>query len=91
MLELVKERYGAEDEVELVIAWLRDLAATKTFGSREPNVLGSDALTEDHFQVLDALLRHGMVELQNARVDEIISDLKAVPLLTAIIDASQAV
>jgi predicted metal-dependent enzyme (double-stranded beta helix superfamily) len=91
MLELVRERYGAEDEVELVIAWLKDLAATRTFGSREPNVLGSDALTEDHFQVLDALLRHGMVELQTARVDEIISDLKAVPLLTAIIDASQAV
>jgi len=91
ILELVRERYGAEDEVELVIAWLRDLAATKTFGSREPNVLGSDALTEDHFQVLDALLRHGVVELQNARVDEIISDLKAVPLLTAIIEASQAV
>jgi hypothetical protein len=86
--------------VELVIDWLKALAATKIFGSREPNILGSDVLTEDHFLALKAILRGATVEaiqqepppqLQTGRIDEIISDLKTVPLLTAMVDASEVV
>lgn len=89
MLELVRERYGAEDPVELVIDWLKALAATKTFGSREANVLGSDKLSNDHFLVLEELLRGTTVEtilsnherIQGPPIDELVSDLKAMPML----------
>jgi hypothetical protein len=98
MLELIRERYAAEDPVRLVIEWLKGLAATKTFGSKEPNVLGSEALTQDHFLVLEALLRRGTVkeiqrqpppQLETTRIDEIISELKAVTLLTAVVEAPE--
>jgi hypothetical protein len=98
MVELMRERYAAEDPVGLVTEWLKGLAATKTFGSKEPNVLGSEALTQDHFLVLEALLRRGTVkeiqrqpprQLETTRIDEIISELKRVTLLTAVMDAAE--
>jgi len=57
VLELVKERFPHEDPVELVVGWVRELTATKIFGSREPNVLGLANFDEGHLFVFGGLLK----------------------------------
>ena len=56
VLRLVKERFPEKDPVELIVGWLKELCATKTFGSREPNVLGIGNFEESHFFVFKELL-----------------------------------
>src|SRR6185437_12359969 len=88
LLELVKQRYGAgNDPVKLVMGWLREMAGTKIFGSKEPTILGTDKLSEEHFHVLEELLRGKAVEeiqverIQTTTVNHLISDLKTLPML----------
>ena len=40
VLRLVKQKFPDQDPIDLVVGWIKELAATKIFGSREPNVLG---------------------------------------------------
>jgi hypothetical protein len=62
VLKLVSERFPEQDPVELVVGWLKELFATKTFGSREPNVLGIGNFEESHFFVFKKLLQGSPAE-----------------------------
>jgi hypothetical protein len=97
MLELVRERFPNSDPIDLVGDWIAALSATKTFGSREPNVLGSLEFDNGHLFVLKGLLRGLPVEEIKVRaaqetqpaggvnrpIEEMANHLKALPLLKA--------
>lgn len=57
ILRLITERFPNDDPVDLVGAWIQQLAATQIFGSREPNVLGIGEFGDHHNLVLKGLLR----------------------------------
>src|SRR6202008_861415 len=61
MLRLVGEKFPGSDAIELVVGWVKQLAATKIFGSREPNVLGIGEFDDDHLFVFRGLLE-GLTE-----------------------------
>jgi hypothetical protein len=101
MLELVKERSPDADAIDLVVGWVRELSATRTFGSREPNVLGSQEFNNGHFLVLRKLLQGLTVEEIKASVasevqpasadwpiEEMVSLFKALPMFKGIISQS---
>jgi hypothetical protein len=56
VLRLVKEKFPDQDAVDLVVSWVKELSATKIFGSKEPNVLGSAEFTDQHLLVFKGLL-----------------------------------
>ena len=62
VLRLVKERFPDKDPVDLVVDWVRELAAMKIFGSHEPNVLGLENFDEGHVFVFRRLLQGLTVE-----------------------------
>ena len=68
MLRLVKERFPERDEVELVVGWVKELAATRIFGSKEPNVLGIGEIDDRHLFVFEELLKGLTVAEIKARV-----------------------
>jgi len=94
MLRLVKERFPEHNEVDLVVGWVRELSATKIFGSREPNVLGIGEFDDRHLFVFRALLEGLTTEEMRARaaaepqraphldasIDGLANHLKALPL-----------
>lgn len=95
VLELVKARFPEANAIELVVEWIRELSATKTFGSREPSVLGGRELTDGHFFVLEGLLSGLNVEEIKARavseladcrwcIEEMVEDLKSRPMFKEI-------
>jgi hypothetical protein len=55
LLRLVSEKFPQRDPVAVVVEWVRELAATKIFGSREPNVLGIAEFDETHLHVIESL------------------------------------
>jgi hypothetical protein len=55
LLRLVKEKFPDDDPLDLVVRWVRELSATKIFGSREPNVLGIGEFDDRHLLVLRGL------------------------------------
>lgn len=61
-LRLMEERFTGQDPVNLVVEWVKELAATKVFGSREANVLGLGEFDEHHLVVLEAMLRGSTTE-----------------------------
>ncbi len=67
ILSLVKQRFPEQNEVDLVVQWVRELTATKTFGSREPNVLGVDNFFEPELFVFKGLLEGLTIEEIQAR------------------------
>ena len=56
VLGLVQERFPDKDAIELIVGWVRELVATKTFGSREQNVLGLEDFDDGQLVVLRGLL-----------------------------------
>lgn len=97
MLELVKERFSDVDAIDLVVGWVRELSATRTFGSKEPNVLGSQEFNNGHLFVLRRLLQGLTVEeikacaaseVQPASagwpIEEMVNHLKALPMFKGI-------
>jgi hypothetical protein len=56
-LRLVQERFPEQDAIELIVEWVRKLAATKVFGSRESNVLGIGEFDDTHLFVFRGLLQ----------------------------------
>ncbi|HYJ86512.1 MAG TPA: hypothetical protein VEW46_10675 [Pyrinomonadaceae bacterium] len=56
-LRLVQERFPEKDPVELIVEWVKRLAATKSFGSREANVLGIGEFDDNHLFVFKGLLQ----------------------------------
>jgi hypothetical protein len=98
MLELVKERFPDGDVIDLVVGWVRELSTTRTFGSKEPNVLGSRDFNNGHVFVLKRLLQGLTVgeikasaasEVQPAGaawpIEEMVSHLKALPMFKGIL------
>ncbi|MFS8085193.1 MAG: hypothetical protein ACMG6H_06150 [Acidobacteriota bacterium] len=70
ILRLVKERFPDRDAIDLVVNWVRELAATKIFGSHEPNVLGIGEFDEGHLFVLKELLEGYTPDQINIRMAE---------------------
>ena len=68
ILRLVKERFPDRDAIDLVVSWVSELAATKIFGSHEPNVLGIGEFDEGHLLVLKELLEGHTLEQINTRM-----------------------
>jgi hypothetical protein len=102
LLRLVRERFPGKDALDLIGGWLRELAATRIFGSHEPNVLGIGEFDERHLAVFLGLLA-GNNEAEIAAdcetlpspaagpqqtVAEIAAHLKALPLFKSIFAAS---
>lgn len=92
MLELVKERFPDADPIHLIVGWVRELSATRTFGSKEPNVLGQE-FDSGHLFVLQGLLQGQTVEEITARaalevqptspswtIEEMVNQLRALPM-----------
>lgn len=93
ILRLVEERYPGQDATSLVVGWVKELAATKIFGSKEPNVLGIGEFDERHLAVFRGLLEGLTVDEIKARecaltqyptdaasVEGMANHLKALPL-----------
>jgi predicted metal-dependent enzyme (double-stranded beta helix superfamily) len=57
ILKLLAERFPKQNSVELIVEWLRQLTATKIFGSREPNVIGLGDFDSNHLFVFERLLQ----------------------------------
>jgi hypothetical protein len=56
LLRLVKEKFPAQDPIDVVVGWVRELSATRIFGSKEPNVLGVADFDGLHLLAMKALL-----------------------------------
>jgi hypothetical protein len=94
ILRLIQKRYPGQDAIELVVGWVKELSATKIFGSKEPNVLGIGELDERHLAVFRGLLEGRTVAEINDRegtlpqyptnggtsVEDMANHLKALPL-----------
>ena len=57
ILDLVRQRFPAQDPIETVAGWVEELSTTKLLGSTEPNVLGIDTLDETALLILRCRLR----------------------------------
>ncbi len=94
MLELVKEKFPEADAIDLVVSWVRELSAMRTFGSKEASVLGRQELIDGHFLILRRLLEGQAVEEIRAEVqpangsrpiEEMVDELKALPMFKGIL------
>jgi hypothetical protein len=70
LLEMVQGRFPADDPIERVLDWVTELAATKAWGSTEPNVLGISGFADDHVFVLECLLREYSPEQVNRAMEK---------------------
>jgi hypothetical protein len=57
ILDLVKQRYPAQDPVETVLDWVEELGRTRVLGSKETNALGMPEFDNSHVFVLECLLQ----------------------------------
>jgi len=101
MLELVKEKFPEAEAIDLVVSWVRELSGMRTFGSKEPSVLGRQQLIDGHFIVLKRLLAGLTVERIKAcaasevqltnggpPIEEMVDHLKALPMFKGILSAN---
>ena len=101
VLKLIKQKFPDKDAIDLVVGWIKELAATKIFGSRDPNVLGIGEFDDKHLFVFKGLLE-GLTEEEikvrasaepllaanlNASVEELANHIRALPLFKAIFAA----
>ena len=98
VLRLVQEKFAGKDAVDLVVGWVKELSATKIFGSREPSVLGSVEFGDLHLLVFRGLLEGLTVTEIEARaaaepqrvagvasaVADVANHLKSLPLFKSI-------
>jgi hypothetical protein len=98
VLRLVKEKFPGKEPINLIVGWIRELAATKIFGSHEPNVLGIGEFDDRHLLVFKGLLEGLTKEEIKARlaaeslqvaastptVEEITDHIRALPLFKSI-------
>ncbi len=71
ILGLVQERFPQQDAIELVIAWAKELSATRIFGSKEPSVLGVGQFDNRQLFVFRGLLEGlTMEEIRNRWASE---------------------
>ena len=57
VLDLIKQRFPNDDPIAKAAGWIKELAATRMFGSPEPNVLGLKEVDETHHFVFRGLLQ----------------------------------
>ena len=70
VLRLVQEKFPDKNAVELITGWVRELSATKIFGSKEPNVLGLRDFDDLHRLVFQGLLEGLTIEELKLRANE---------------------
>jgi hypothetical protein len=99
MLRLVKEKFPAQDPVNVVVGWVKELSATKIFGSKEPNVLGVADFNGLHLLAVKALLEgRTPAELSasvapdnrfagSSSIQDVANQLRSLPLFQAIFHA----
>jgi hypothetical protein len=94
----VKEKFPETDVVDLIVSWVRELSATRIFGSRDPNVIGSAEFTDQYLLVFKGLLEGLTTKEIEARaastprqaasasssVEEIATHLKSLPLFKSL-------
>lgn len=56
ILELVQQRYPAQDPVETILDWVEELGRTRVLGSKETNALGMPEFDDTYVFVLECLL-----------------------------------
>ena len=78
VLDLIKQRYPEDDPLAKAAGWIKELAATRMFGSPEPNMLGLKEVDETHHFVFRGLLQ-GLSgdEIQTAAREQLFS--KGIP------------
>ena len=98
VLRLVKEKFPETDAVDLIVSWVRELSATRIFGSRDPNVIGCAEFTDQYLLVFKGLLEGLTTKEIEARaastprqaasasssVEEIATHLKSLPLFKSL-------
>lgn len=97
LLELVNERFPDVDAIDLVVRWVRELSATRTFGAREASVLGAQEFNHGHLFVLRSLLQGlSIEEIKTCAasevqpesgvwpIEEMVSELRAHPMFKGI-------
>ncbi len=70
LLRLVSEKFPNQNAIDLIVEWVRELAATRVFGSKEPNVLGIGHFDDIHVSIFKGLLEGLNVEEIKARTAE---------------------
>jgi len=98
VLRLVKEKFPEQNAVDLIASWVMELSATRIFGSKEPNVLGSAEFNDRHLAVFKGLLEGLTTEELKAgaaslpqqiggvtpSVEDLANHLKALPLFKSL-------
>jgi hypothetical protein len=99
LLRLVKEKFPAQDPVDVVVGWVKELSATKIFGSKEPNVLGVADFNGLHLLAIKALLEgRTPAELSaslapdnrfagSSSIQDVANQLRSLPLFQSIFHA----
>jgi hypothetical protein len=99
LLRLVKEKFPAQDAVDVVVGWVRELSATKIFGSKEPNVLGVAEFDGLHLLAIRALLEGrtqdeiGAIVVPDSQfasastIEDVANQLRSLPLFQSIFRA----
>jgi len=98
LMRLVQEKFPAESPVKLIMGWVKELSATKIYGSKEPNVLGVGEFNAAHLFVFQGLLEGLTIEKIKTRaatevhalkaglpVEELASHLKTLPLFKTLL------
>lgn len=57
ILDLVQQRFPSQDPVDTVASWVEELSTTRLLGSKEPSVLGIEAVDETALLILRCRLR----------------------------------
>jgi hypothetical protein len=56
VLRLVQAKFPDQNPVDLIVRWVKELSATKTFGSKEPNVIGVEKMDDQDLFIFAGLL-----------------------------------
>lgn len=70
VLDLVRQRFPDRNPVETILDWIDELAATKTIGSPEPNVMGIADFDDDYLFVFQCLLEGKTLEQTKAAYED---------------------
>jgi len=80
VLRLVSERFPQQDPIELIVGWVEQLATTRIYGSREPNVLGIGEFDHDDLFVFRRLLERSALPEDDANLGARAMRIKSLPL-----------
>ena len=97
VIRLVQEKYPGQDAIDLAAGWIKELAATRIFGSREPNVLGVGEFGERHLFVFRGLLAgfttnemksqagaEPVAAADQSSIEDLANHIKALPMFESI-------